>query len=385
MDQSGSGKRSKGKGGGKGKRERHSSSSNGSMEAGESVPTVVVDSNTAPRRRRSELQHAFDINNIVIPYSIASTTRVEKLQYKEILTPKWREVDFDSQLPSLTPTSKTPTSKTPSSKTPSSKGNEDQPIDGLLEDLSDVTFVERHRKCEIEEKKRFLTFLTPASGTPGAHRGRGMARCDSKIEPSTGNGFGLGDPEPMVNDQNSGFEDSLVTSNNNNMKHPLKTNHIDSQVHGTPARAFERRRTTSSSRREDSIDDDQQAEVTPYEKRSFPLPETDLALLVEPDEPIQSNGSTLKEVPPREVPPRETLPRETLPREVPPREVKRDFPPSPVKEVTFSHPPHNDTSLPPTPRSDKSLSVSVSGLSASPTSETDPEETEDPEWAPEVA
>lgn len=33
---------------------------------------------------------AFDINNIVIPYSMASSTRVEKLQYKEIPTPSWR-------------------------------------------------------------------------------------------------------------------------------------------------------------------------------------------------------------------------------------------------------------------------------------------------------
>lgn len=39
-----------------------------------------------PRRRRGE--SSFDINNIVIPMSVAATTRVEKLQYKEILTPR---------------------------------------------------------------------------------------------------------------------------------------------------------------------------------------------------------------------------------------------------------------------------------------------------------
>lgn len=38
------------------------------------------------RRRRGE--SSFDINNIVIPMSVAATTRVEKLQYKEILTPR---------------------------------------------------------------------------------------------------------------------------------------------------------------------------------------------------------------------------------------------------------------------------------------------------------
>lgn len=40
------------------------------------------------RRRTS-----YDIDNIVIPYSMAATTRVERLQYKEIQTPKWRTVD----------------------------------------------------------------------------------------------------------------------------------------------------------------------------------------------------------------------------------------------------------------------------------------------------
>lgn len=51
-----------------------------------SMPT----SGLAPLLRKKRSSNAFDINNIVIPYSMASTTRVEKLQYKEILTPSWR-------------------------------------------------------------------------------------------------------------------------------------------------------------------------------------------------------------------------------------------------------------------------------------------------------
>ena len=38
------------------------------------------------RKRRGE--SAYDINNIVIPYSVAASTRVERLKYKEIETPK---------------------------------------------------------------------------------------------------------------------------------------------------------------------------------------------------------------------------------------------------------------------------------------------------------
>lgn len=39
--------------------------------------------------RKRRLESAYDIDNIVIPYSIASATRVVKLEYKEIVTPKY--------------------------------------------------------------------------------------------------------------------------------------------------------------------------------------------------------------------------------------------------------------------------------------------------------
>lgn len=49
--------------------------------------STLRDLKEAQRRRRGE--SAFDINNIVIPYSMAASTRVEKLLYKEIITPKY--------------------------------------------------------------------------------------------------------------------------------------------------------------------------------------------------------------------------------------------------------------------------------------------------------
>ena len=48
--------------------------------------TTFRDMKAELKRRRGE--SAYDINNIVIPYSMAASTRVEKLQYKEIITPK---------------------------------------------------------------------------------------------------------------------------------------------------------------------------------------------------------------------------------------------------------------------------------------------------------
>uniref|UniRef100_A0A8C1L1K4 KAT8 regulatory NSL complex subunit 1b n=1 Tax=Cyprinus carpio TaxID=7962 RepID=A0A8C1L1K4_CYPCA len=81
------------------------------------------------RRRRGE--SPFDINNIVIPMSVAATTRVEKLQYKEILTPSWREVDIFAK----------PISE------------EDDAVE--IEDLSDVTFSQLHLPYEGQERSRW--------------------------------------------------------------------------------------------------------------------------------------------------------------------------------------------------------------------------------------
>lgn len=38
--------------------------------------------------RKKRVESAYDINNIVIPYSMAASTRVTRLKYKEIVTPK---------------------------------------------------------------------------------------------------------------------------------------------------------------------------------------------------------------------------------------------------------------------------------------------------------
>ncbi|KFU83676.1 KAT8 regulatory NSL complex subunit 1, partial [Chaetura pelagica] len=92
-----------------------STSSEGSAPASTSAQGT---SSTAPRRRRGE--SSFDINNIVIPMSVAATTRVEKLQYKEILTPSPLPFPFQ------------------------------------IEDLSDSAFAARHSKCEELERARWL-------------------------------------------------------------------------------------------------------------------------------------------------------------------------------------------------------------------------------------
>ncbi|NWZ68875.1 KANL1 protein, partial [Acrocephalus arundinaceus] len=105
-----------------------STSSEGSAPA--SSASQGTSGTAQPRRRRGE--SSFDINNIVIPMSVAATTRVEKLQYKEILTPSWREVDISAL------------------KANPEEDNEE------AEDLSDSAFAARHGKCEEMERARWL-------------------------------------------------------------------------------------------------------------------------------------------------------------------------------------------------------------------------------------
>jgi KAT8 regulatory NSL complex subunit 1 len=91
------------------------------------------------RRRR---ETAFDINNIVIPYSMASAGRVEKLVYKEIITPTFRLAEEVEEKPSEAASS------------------------DCEEDFSDPVFEQRHARAEVEEKNRWLQ----AFNRPGRSR-----------------------------------------------------------------------------------------------------------------------------------------------------------------------------------------------------------------------
>lgn len=62
----------------------NSNSGQRSFDSPNSSPLLQMQSITHKKSRTD----SYDIDNIVIPYSVAASTRVEKLQYKEILTPK---------------------------------------------------------------------------------------------------------------------------------------------------------------------------------------------------------------------------------------------------------------------------------------------------------
>ncbi|XP_032876221.1 KAT8 regulatory NSL complex subunit 1-like isoform X2 [Amblyraja radiata] len=118
-------------------------------------PATSNTSTPSARRRRGE--SSFDINNIVIPMSMAAAARVEKLQYKEILTPSWRIADIEQ------------------SKLQNCKLEDDQ-----YEEMSDEAFLSRHSKCEEMERSRWCLWSSSSSARRGS---RSSNKTDGRSTP----------------------------------------------------------------------------------------------------------------------------------------------------------------------------------------------------------
>ena len=181
----------------------------------------IRDKITQKKRKSS-----YDIDHIVIPMSMAATTRVEKLKYKEIITPSWREVDSieeEKELVNL-PEQKTEKKKAAveeevkqevkDDSTDDVKGEvktegktgekteeqteeqtegqtemkaevkaevknemtEEEDDEDDFEDISDLAYKLRHCKAEEEERVRWATPLGRVHGGQRGHHGRGRAR-----------------------------------------------------------------------------------------------------------------------------------------------------------------------------------------------------------------
>ncbi|XP_053115767.1 KAT8 regulatory NSL complex subunit 1-like isoform X2 [Hemicordylus capensis] len=101
--------------------------------------------------KKKKVECSYDINNIVIPMSMAAATRVEKLQYKEILTPSWRMVD-----PKELETS--------------------EEVGSELEDTSDEVYLNHHQKFEELERTRWDSWagnISHKRGNRGSNKGDG--------------------------------------------------------------------------------------------------------------------------------------------------------------------------------------------------------------------
>ncbi|NWU24864.1 KANL1 protein, partial [Dyaphorophyia castanea] len=212
-----------------------STSSEGSAPASSAAQGT---SGTAqPRRRRGE--SSFDINNIVIPMSVAATTRVEKLQYKEILTPSWREVDISALKAS-----------------PEEDSEE-------VEDLSDSAFAARHGKCEEMERARWLW----STSVPPQRRGsRSYRSTDGRTTPQLGN---PSTPQPASPEVGS-YHSHLELPHTHSPRSPISPDLLCAPL--TPLSRDSLRLLSSEDTRCSTPEAglDEQA-VQPWERRTFPL------------------------------------------------------------------------------------------------------------------
>ncbi|KAM9837657.1 KAT8 regulatory NSL complex subunit 1-like isoform 2-T2 [Aulostomus maculatus] len=218
-------------------RQLSTSSENSTLLGPSSVPSTPQ----PIKRRRGE--SSFDINNIVIPMSVAATTRVEKLQYKEILTPSWRVVDIFSQ--------------------PITEEENERDV----EDLSDAAFIQLHQPYEDQERSRW-TWMALA---PAKRRGsRSYKSVDGRTTPLL---CGTNPPTPQPASPDPGHcpmlhDYSYVPS-------PMSPPSPDtaSNPHTPCSRDSHRLMSNEDTRCSTPDFTFEERTVAPWERRSFPLPE----------------------------------------------------------------------------------------------------------------
>ncbi|XP_023149246.1 KAT8 regulatory NSL complex subunit 1 isoform X1 [Amphiprion ocellaris] len=218
-----------------------STSSENSTPLGPGSQSVPSTPQQPIKRRRGE--SSFDINNIVIPMSVAATTRVEKLQYKEILTPSWRSVDILSQ--------------------PITEDENERE----LEDLSDAAFIQLHQPYEDQERTRW-TWMALA---PAKRRGsRSYKSVDGRTTPLL---CGTNPPTPQPASPDPG--QCPMLHDYGHVPSPMSPASPDtaSNPH-TPCSRDSHRLLSSEDTRCSTPDFTfEERTVAPWESRSFPLPE----------------------------------------------------------------------------------------------------------------
>ncbi|KAM5157473.1 KAT8 regulatory NSL complex subunit 1-like [Mantella aurantiaca] len=194
--------------------------------------------------KRKRFENSYDIDNIVIPMSLVAASRVEKLQYKEILTPSWRVLD--------------------------SAEKEMLDVDPQLEDLSDDTYQERHSKNEDIERSRWDSWT---SATPQRRGSRSSNRSDGRWTPQPPNSQGssqqMASPDIRFHSLND-IPLSLSSAATDNSEPYSNVQCL--ALHGR-TRLLSWSEDTRSSTPE--IPDEEEQIITPWEPRSFPLSDRD--------------------------------------------------------------------------------------------------------------
>ncbi|XP_064361685.1 KAT8 regulatory NSL complex subunit 1-like isoform X2 [Dromaius novaehollandiae] len=201
---------------------------------------------SAMSSKRRKVECSYDINNIVIPTSMAAATRVEKLQYKEIDTPSWRIV----QLKDLEPFSQ---------------------VDFELEDTSDEMYLSHHSKYEELERAHWDSWAPAVSHKRGS-------RSSNKVD-----GRWTGQPQPASPVTGLNCLNDLYLHSSTGLHSPETCNNLQ-----PPCTNSRTRMVLSCS--EDARScletlDEAIWNVQPWEPRTFPLSDAAYqALLQQPNE-----------------------------------------------------------------------------------------------------
>ncbi|XP_005091967.1 KAT8 regulatory NSL complex subunit 1 [Aplysia californica] len=246
------------------------------------------DGHGTPGQRRRKVDNSYDINNIVIPLSMAANTRVEQPQYKEIVTPKWREVN-ESAASECAEESNSLTrclEKTNGVSLPGDQHSH-QGLTDLSdeEDLSDEKFAARHAVLEQEEKKRFRSFVQ----YPPVRRGRARSEVLVDVKEETtaecqGKPAGDGLEPPAGLSTISESDSSCPTTPMLSKSHPVySTPSQDDGMDSLQQQLASRRRAQSFSRRGhyDDLHNHLIGVCEPYPRRVFPLSEEEYRLMKE--------------------------------------------------------------------------------------------------------
>ncbi|KAG8443446.1 hypothetical protein GDO86_012013 [Hymenochirus boettgeri] len=200
--------------------------------------------NVAAAFKRKRLENSYDINNIVIPMSMAAVARVEKLQYKEILTPSWRVLDAAEREVLF--------------------GKDPQ-----LEDLSDESYLSRHSACEELERSRWNSW---ASTVPQRRGSRSSNKSDGRWTPQPSHSQGSLQPaSPDIGFHSLNDAPLTLSSAAPDSPEPYSTVQYLSVRNRT--RVLSWSEDTRSSTPE--IPDEEEQIVQPWEPRTFPLSDRD--------------------------------------------------------------------------------------------------------------
>ncbi|XP_063003650.1 KAT8 regulatory NSL complex subunit 1-like [Elgaria multicarinata webbii] len=203
--------------------------------------STAAGSSALPAKKK-KVECSYDINNIVIPMSMAAATRVEKLQYKEILTPSWRMVD-PKELRML------------------------GEVDSELEDTSNETYLNHHQKFEELERTRWDSW----AGSVSHRRGN---RASNK-------GDGRWIPQPSSPDTTSHnlnhFQCGSSPTGSLSPEFSSVLKPLPIKGRGRGGLSFSEDTSFSISDMEDDFQN-----VQPWEPRTFPLSDTEYRELQDP-------------------------------------------------------------------------------------------------------